>query len=687
MCCFRVELSSLKVEVNQHGDRGEYDGREWHGRRYATRTSKAIQHPCCFTDTRGNNVFAQEDADADDLNGLRPDGGSALEFLTALDFQSPPRDYVEASVANLFYWTNILHDIFYQYGFDEAAGNFQVNNYGKGGLGGDSVHADVHDGSDTNNATMFTPKDGMSPILQTYLWTAGPSTLDVTTPHSSVGSYAAGNVALGTWAGEISGNVVLALDDANPSGPSTTDACTVIANVAAISGNIALVDRGTCTFEEKIANAQTAGASGIIIANNLDDTLFEAVGSDPAVSIPALFVGQSDGATLKSDLANGLSVTMEAAAQRDSAFENAIIAHEYAHGLTNRLTGGASNVGCLFNVQSRGLSEGWSDWFGIVLTATENDSPIIPRPFSAYVNFDPVDGPGIRNYPFSRDLGVSPLTFGQMQNLNRPHGIGEIWASVLWDLYWNMVDEYGFDSDFYHGTGGNNLLIQLVIDALKLQPCSPTFIEARDSLLTADLMNNGGANQCLIWEAAARRGVGQSAFTISSQVVVGIEAFDEPAICAAECGNNIIDAGEQCDDGNNAPFDGCAANCRLETPLEPLTGTAIGGSLVLSIAGVEVNIGTTAGQSAESVASALTDAVNNSTALQAVSSVAVSDQGKVVVTGEVTNFLIADIGLSNQANVKQVPVAWFWQLFAVLCLLSVALHALSKHSNARRHVK
>ena len=67
---------------------------------------------------------------------------------------------LDASTTNTFYWTNAIHDITYQYGFDEASGNFQQNNYGNGGIAGDPVRGDVQDGSDTCNANFGTPPDG-----------------------------------------------------------------------------------------------------------------------------------------------------------------------------------------------------------------------------------------------------------------------------------------------------------------------------------------------------------------------------------------------------------------------------------------------------------------------------------------------------------------------------------------------
>jgi uncharacterized delta-60 repeat protein len=123
-----------------------------------------------FTDTRGNNVFAQEDGDADNTGGLRPDGGAGLNFDFPLDLGQTPDAYQNAAITNLFYWNNHIHDVLYQYGFDEASGNFQVNNYGRGGIGNDAVQADAQDGSATNNANFGTPPDGSTPRMQMFIW-------------------------------------------------------------------------------------------------------------------------------------------------------------------------------------------------------------------------------------------------------------------------------------------------------------------------------------------------------------------------------------------------------------------------------------------------------------------------------------------------------------------------------------
>ncbi len=124
-----------------------------------------------YTDTRGNNVFAQEDADANNTGGFRPDGTAALNFDFPLDLTQAPSVYRSAAITNLFYVNNLCHDIHYQYGFTEAAGNFQVRNYTGLGLGNDAVQADAQDGSGTNNANFATPPDGTSPRMQMFLFT------------------------------------------------------------------------------------------------------------------------------------------------------------------------------------------------------------------------------------------------------------------------------------------------------------------------------------------------------------------------------------------------------------------------------------------------------------------------------------------------------------------------------------
>ncbi len=123
-----------------------------------------------YTITQGNNVYAYEDRDDNDTPGYSPDGGADLLFDFPLDLSQSPADNQDAIITNLFYVNNILHDILYLHGFNEVAGNFQANNYGKGGLGDDYVEAEAQDGGGTNNANFATPDDGDNGRMQMYLW-------------------------------------------------------------------------------------------------------------------------------------------------------------------------------------------------------------------------------------------------------------------------------------------------------------------------------------------------------------------------------------------------------------------------------------------------------------------------------------------------------------------------------------
>ena len=127
-----------------------------------------------FTTTVGNNAEAYTDIDANNAAdaGSSPSGGAALNFDFALNLANAPSTYRPAAVTNLFYLNNLIHDVQYQYGFDEAAGNFQVNNYGRGGAGNDSVRAEAQDGAGTNNANFSTPADGARPRMQMFVWTS-----------------------------------------------------------------------------------------------------------------------------------------------------------------------------------------------------------------------------------------------------------------------------------------------------------------------------------------------------------------------------------------------------------------------------------------------------------------------------------------------------------------------------------
>ena len=127
--------------------------------------------------TIGNNVDAYLDRD----NNNAPDAGgrpvsATANFVTAANLSQDPTTAANQAVAvtNLFYLNNFIHDKLYRHGFNEAAGNFQTNNFGNGGAGNDPVNAEAQDGGGTNNANFATPSDGSRPRMQMYLWTQTP---------------------------------------------------------------------------------------------------------------------------------------------------------------------------------------------------------------------------------------------------------------------------------------------------------------------------------------------------------------------------------------------------------------------------------------------------------------------------------------------------------------------------------
>ena len=349
-----------------------------------------------YTTTRGNNTDTYIDDDNTNSptggDAARADGGATLDFTFPLDLAQDPTNYIDASITNTFYWTNLMHDVWYNYGFDEASGNFQEENYTPDGAGSDYVQSEAQDGSGTCNANFGTPPDGSNPRMQMYL-------------------------------------------------------CTM-------NGNF-----------------------------------------------------------------------------RDGDYDNGVIAHEYGHGVSNRLTGGPAASGCLGNQEQMG--EGWSDYLGMVMTIESGDTGPDSRGMGTWLFGEGPDGDGIRPFPYSTDFGVNPMTYETIKTVSVPHGVGSVWCTILWDMTWALIDQYGFDSDIYNGTGGNNIAMQLVMEGMKLQPCSPGFVDGRDAILEADEMLNAGANSCLIWNAFATRGLGYSADQgNSTSRSDGTEAFDFPPSCS-----------------------------------------------------------------------------------------------------------------------------------------------------------
>ena len=384
-------------------------------------------------ETRGNNVGAHLDRNDDDQPDLpRPQGNPARVFDFPLDLTQAPDTYGDAAVVQLFYWCNWIHDRLWELGFDEASGNFQNNNFGRGGLGNDAVFADAQDGSGVNNANFTFAPDGSPPKIQMYVF-----------------------------------------DGPNP--------------------------------------------------------------------------------------------------DRDGDFDAEVIIHEYVHGLSSRLVGGGVGISAL---QTRGMGEGWGDWYGLTLLSESSDDPGGNYAMGGYLTLDYFGLMenyyyGIRRYPYSTNVLRNPLTFKDIDptqadphagvpisprylpfsraSAGAVHRQGEIWCVTLLEARANLIAKHGF-------TNGNQLILQLVTDGMKLSPADPNFLQARDAIIQADLVNNGGANFDELWRAFAKRGMGGSASSPESGTTVGVvEAFDLPGLAFRQSivvdsfsgnGNGAIDFNE-----------------------------------------------------------------------------------------------------------------------------------------------
>ena len=197
---------------------------------------------------------------------------------------------------------------------------------------------------------------------------------------------------------------------------------------------------------------------------------------------------------------------VSATVRRDGALDPTVVYHENTHGLSNRLVGGGSTA-CLGGIQSGGMGEGWSDWTAAAML----NNPII----GAYVTGNATVG--VRR----ASMASSPFTYANIKDgtMTEVHDAGEVWAATLWDVR-NVL--------------GAVAACPCVVTAMKMTPCNPTMLQARDAIIQADASLNGGANRCKLWAAFAGRqmGVGASSpnHNSTSQIVLSTAV---PSDCVA----------------------------------------------------------------------------------------------------------------------------------------------------------
>jgi hypothetical protein len=479
------------------------------------------------TNTIGNNVNAYADVVAPDgfTNGdynAEITGPKTFDYKYRTSEPETSMNNRKAAIVNLFYMNNYLHDMFYDYGFNEAAGNAQALNYGRGGVEGDPIRAEVQDNSGFNNANMSTPADGRSPRMQMYLWdskdavfgkdygvkaAAGGEEIAITQMQRS---------SFGVGQFNISGELAL-FDDGVP---ATRDACEPAINGAALAGKIAVLDRGTCNFTVKVKNAQNAGAIGVVVVNHLPTGLPSMGGDDATVKIPNVGITQAEGAKLYAALQAGKTVNIEMFNKKpykDSSWDNAIVSHEWGHYISNRLVGNGSG---LYNNQGRSMGEGWGDFHALMMISEAKDLELpgndkLQRAYAAITYVDSFYY-GIRSVPYSQDREVNGKSF---QNIEvgkgvvvdsrtgnaQVHSAGEVWATVLWDGFVNLVndDRHSFDE-------AKHRMLGYLVNGYKMTPVGPTYTEARDAILAAAYAKDP-ADYKLLLKAFADRGMGLGA--------------------------------------------------------------------------------------------------------------------------------------------------------------------------------
>jgi len=339
--------------------------------------------------TEGNNCFAY--ADLQPPNGFS--AGDVVGKITkpgvfdhTYDHKKPARNAtnLQASLVGMFFHVNWLHDRWYDAGFDEAAGNAQKDNFGRGGVAGDPILAEGNDFSGHDNANMSTPADGASPRMQMYEFT-GPGPISRTSNHEAL-----------------------------------------------------------ITF------------------------------------------------------------------------------HEMGHYITNRLVGNANG---LTNTQGEAMGEGWGDFFAACMTSQKTDNfatgtfavggwtDITPT-FKENYYFS------IRRYPYTADMAKNPLTFKHIGNNvvlpsgppinptaggpnNEFHNAGEVWCAMLWEVFVNLVKKHGHEK-------AEQRMLAYVIGGLKLTPSRPTFVQARDAILSA-VTAMAAADLPEVKAGFAKRGLGKGA--------------------------------------------------------------------------------------------------------------------------------------------------------------------------------
>ncbi|MCC6338102.1 MAG: M36 family metallopeptidase [Myxococcales bacterium] len=434
-----------------------------------------------------------------------------------------------ASATHAFFVTNWLHDVFYDYGFDEAAGNAQQDNKGRGGVGGDPMLVEVHDYLTVDNASMTTWADGESPRLQLHPFRANrPSRVTVAAPDA--GAFPADFIGAPEAVWNVTGEVAV---------PVTADGgftgCADWLNRDQLAGRVLYVSVAGCGAFPTLARVMDAGAVGAL----LPDTATRGVEGQRWP--PAHFATAALSAPLLEALDAGQSVTVTLerppGVGRDVALDTGVVVHEWTHALAER-TVGAGDGYALWNTAGSGLSEGWSDFVALWALLRASDTQVAGNSTwgGVYVmgaafasgGVDLLGAPnqswyfGFRRYPLSTDFLKDPLTYRHVgTNVPLPdpltvprasglpldnaegHNAGEVWASALWEVQAALLNSGRLTFD-----EARSRMARYLVASLKATPPMPTFLEARDALLAVVAASSPSEDFPLVMQAFARRGFG-----------------------------------------------------------------------------------------------------------------------------------------------------------------------------------
>lgn len=491
--------------------------------------------PAGATESKGNNVDAYIDTSApdgftensDDLRAKLNGNGEFNYIFDATKDANANNIQKQAAVTNLFYTINYLHDVFYNAGFDEASGNAQLDNYGRGGNEGDPILAEGQDFSGINNANMSTPPDGQSPVMQQFLFQGSPKiTFDFTPTKDYQLSIYPNRLGLKDFDTLTSVAVLMPDNDAK-------DICQPFTNGADFTDKVLVINHTEACDEEQFYKALSEISPAVVmIVNNA--TL--PITFEKQLPYGVIDVDNNDESQIFIDAIKTGNITAHLALKsqmfRDSTLSNLVIMHEWGHYIHGRLAGNGQGPGN--NVYGGGMGEGFGDFIAIMHQVREEDlsKPGGDNYNGIYTQGGWTDGSsvdsdnqayyfGIRRVPYSTDISKNALSYrhfrlgetlpethpiaGEATEVTDvgPHSQGEIWATVLFEAFMGLAR----DSDWLTLTQAKERMRQYLVSGLKLTPSDATYLLARDAII-ASAVANDIKDAKIIAQAFAKRGMG-----------------------------------------------------------------------------------------------------------------------------------------------------------------------------------